>query len=248
MSVARRGFRIAGRLIKLAFILIIAAVNILFLWRIFSSSDPRSMNMLQPNAALAEAYAADNALSDAFYQDQRTLTSSEENYGYFGVTRTAFIPSANQAQLTFRYNNSTIRATQKDYALPQTPARTDELYDVTLLVAVDLTPENKDDNLSDSPEAVAYHRVHGRCVAQDQKNVYNYRKLVFDFGELDLGALKRDGLLIAIYADVYYVGDINYDEKPYGTLCLYDYLSADLPVKVSSADKAAIEEWKESNS
>ncbi len=248
MSILRKGFRITGRLIKLAFTLIIILINVFILWRVFSSSDPASMKALSPNEALVSAYDADPTLSTMFRQEQRSVTSAEGNEGYFSITRATIIPQANQAQMVLRYNNSTIRALAEDYSLESVPSRTDELYELTLVVARDLTPENPDDNLSYENENVELVRVHGSCVASDQKNLYNYRKFVFDFGDLDLGALKERGELIAIYADVYYLGDVDYSHAAYGTLCIYDYITEEIPVKIGSADIKAIEEWKERNS
>lgn len=247
MSILKRTFKLSKFIIKLAFATLILAVNIFLLWRVFSSSDPRSLTSLTPNEALYEAYLADNSLSDMFTQKQRTLTSAEKNAGYFSVSDTVVIPSANQLQLIFRYNNSTIRALAEDYSLSEVPSRDTELYEVSLLVATDLTPENTEDNLSNAPESVKFTRIYGRLVATEQKNLYNYRKFVFDFGELDISSLLENKTLLAIYTDVYYNGDINYENEPYGTLCLYDYLSEDLPIKPSSADIRALDDWGKKN-
>ena len=244
MSRATRAFRISGKIIKYFFILLVVAINAFLLWRIFSSSDPKSMKALSPNEALAKAYGEDGDLVGMFSQEQRSITSGEENYGLFSVTKTVFIPSANQIQVTVRYNNSTLRRTQEKYGLSEVPSRDADVYDVSLLVVTDLTPENDSDNLSISEDAVKQTRIFPSYCEKDQKNLYNFRRFVFDLGELDLSEIVKDGTLISVFADVYYEGDVNYDETPYGTLCLYDYITETYDVKISSADRKAIEERK----
>ena len=41
--------------------------------------------------------------------------------------------------------------------------------------------------------------------------MYNYRLLVFDFGEYSLRELLDEGTLIAVFADFYYVNEIDYE-------------------------------------
>ena len=45
--------------------------------------------------------------------------------------------------------------------------------------------------------------------------------------------------------DIYYVGDIDYEETPYATLLLYYYedKAENIEYKLSSADKKAIEKY-----
>jgi len=247
MSRASRAFRIAGKVIKYLFILLIVAINAFLLWRIFGSNDPSSMKALSPNEALVEAYEKDGELKGMFRQEQRSITSGEENYGLFAVTKATFIPSANQIQIVFRYNNSTLRRTQEKYGLSEAPSRDDNAYDVSLVLVTDLTPDDDSDNLSVSEESVLQTRIHPVSCQKEQKNLYNYRLYVFDLGDLDLGAHLEDGTLLSVFADVYYSGDVDYSKTPYGTLCLYDYITETIDVKLSSADKKAIEKWKEEN-
>lgn len=52
-----------------------------------------------------------------------------------------------------------------------------------------------------------------------------------------------DKSVLAIYADIYYVGDLDYDEKSLGTLLLYYYDDESFEKKISGDDKTAIEEY-----
>ena len=243
MSRAARNLRIFCKLIKYAFILLIALINLFLIWRVFSASDPSSLKALSPNEALVAAYEKNPSLDSMFAQEQRSTTSTERNYGYFSVSRAVFIPEANQIQLIFKYNNGTLRRTQEDFGLDAVPSRDDEVYDVSLLVYTDITPDNKEDNLSIEDTAVKKTRIKPSYSITEQSTLYNYRRLVFDLGELDLEALINDGTLISVFADVYYNGALDYEAEPYGTLCLYDYITKTKPATLSAADKKALREY-----
>ena len=249
MSRVWRAFRWGGRTIKFLFFLLIFGMIGILLWRMFSSTDPDSMKVITPNDSLAIAYEQQGEDLYLFRQEQRSVTSGEKNYGYFSVTDAIFIPSANQIQIVVRYNNSTLRALCEDKGLSEVPAREEDLFDVTLSVAVDLTPENEEDNLGNKEGSVQFIRVHASSVSADQKNLYNYRRFVFDLGSADLSLSELlDGkLLLAVYTDIYYKGDLNYDEPSYGTLCLYDYITSIDPGRLTRKDRAAIEAYQNEN-
>ena len=246
MSRVSRGFRITGRIIKFLFFLIVFSVIAIILWRIFSSGDPKSVDTITPNDKLCEAYEEHGDGLYMFRQEQRSITSAKDNYGYFSVTNCVFIPEANQIQIVVRYNNSTIRSLAEDKALPEVPLRDEELFDVSLSIATDKTPDNKDDNLGNDENGVRFTRVHPSSVSSDTKNLYNYRRFVFDIDSADisLSELLEDGLMLAVYADIYYVGDVDYEKPAYGTLCLYDHLSENIEVEMRSRDRDALEEFK----
>lgn len=245
MSIVSRGFKIFWWLIKFAFVALIAFICGFLLWRVFSSATPKTMETISVNDAVYEAYEEDGELF-AFYQKQASITRAERNAGYFSVAHTAIIPEANQIQVVLRYNNSTIRRLKEDKALTETPQRDEDLFDISLFCTVDLTPENKEDNAKLSDEGTRTFRVSSKQVAKEEKNLYNYRKFVFDFEECgeDLEELIDSGLLLAVYADVYYVEDMNFEEEAYGTLCLYDYKTKKEEIKLSSKDIEAIEGLK----
>lgn len=242
MSIA---LKIIKRLIITLFMLFILAVVVFLLWRIVSSGAPKNMETLVPDASLSEIYGQDGDIY-MFRQEQRSITSTDKNYGYFAITDYAVIPKANQLQAVFRYNNSTLRSTAEDFSLPEAPPRDAQVYDVTLLLAIDLTPDNPDDNFGNSEESVSFVRCHGRVVASEQKNVYNFRKLVFDFADagVDIASLIDQKLLLAIYADFYYTGALDYSADPYGTLCLYDFQSKNVKVDLTKKDIAALKEYE----
>ncbi len=243
MSRVSRTFRWTGRIVKFLFFCIIFGVISLLVWRMASSGDPDSMHLPAVNDKLAAAYEQAGGELYLFRQEQNSITRAESNAGYFSVTDALFIPEANQVQIVVRYNNSTIRALCEDYGLAETPDRSAELYDVTLLIATDLTPDNDADNSGNDPASVAFTRIRPTSVEKDQKNLYNYRRLVFDLDSagLSLAELLESGEWLAAYADFYYVEDIDYEATPYGTLCLYDFQSERDRAKLDKEDRQAIE-------
>lgn len=246
MSRASRALKTTWRVVKLLVALVIALVIGLLAWRLMQDRTPRSMDVLTANESICRAYEKNGETLTLLTQEQNTITRGAENYGYFSVTEDVLIPEANQIQLVFRYNNSTIRALAKDYALESVPARDAELYDVTLLLAIDLTPDNLTDNAGNAPEAVRFVRVHASAVpSAERTTLYNFRRFVFDVGQSgeDLASLMESGLLLAVYADIYYLGDIDYESDPYGVLCLYDYKSECETVKLTGRDRKAMERF-----
>lgn len=238
-------FKIAKKIIALLFALLISCIMGILLWRILSSGNPASMKVLNINDRLVSAYGESEELY-MFRQRQRSITSGEKNYGYFAVTEYAIIPDANQIQAVVRYNNSTLRNTEKDYGLEANSLkREQEVYDISILVAIDRTPDNKEDNLGNEEESVEFVRCKGTMALSDTRSLYNYRRMVFQLDDagIELRELMEKELLLAIYADICYVGDVNYD-KPYGTLCLYDYVSNDVVIELEKRDVKAIETYK----
>lgn len=245
MSRVSRGFKIAGWIVKTLFALFIAAVCGFLLWRVFSSSSPKTMESISVNEAISDAYGNDGELY-IFRQEQGTITRAKENAGYFSITKAVFIPEANQIQVVLRYNNSTIKHLVEDYSLASTPERSEDLYDVNLFFSVDLTPENTDDNATIAEGSTRTFRCSSRQVRSEEKNLYNYRMFVFDLDDCgeDLSELLESGLLLAVYADIYYVEDMDLDEKAYGTLCLYDYVTKTEDVELTKNEIKAIKEKK----
>ena len=47
--------------------------------------------------------------------------------------------------------------------------------------------------------------------------------------------------MLYVFVDFYYLGDLNYEERPYGTLCLYDDESPWVSYKLSRAERKMLE-------
>ena len=236
--------KIAKITVKAVGYLLVFGTIIFFIWRaFFSTAVPAEVKFLSANPALKAAY--ETALSEGkeltvFYQESQydTTTVRDKNYSYFTAKDARFIVEANQVQLLFRYNNATIRHLVEDYGLAETPARTADLYDVTLYVAYDLTPADITDNAGNDPASVKFVRYHATSSEPAQSLMYNYRRMTFD----GLDMTVTDNPVLAVYVDVYYLGDLNYEAEPYGTICIYDYLAENTYGKLTNSEIAALEE------
>ncbi len=239
------GLRIVKYTVKAIGLILVFGTIIFFLWRVFTSGNPKDLERLTPNAPLRDALVAAEADGQPLtvhtqYMENYITSVPDKNYGYFGITDAKFIPGADQVQVLFRYNNSTIRHLVEDYGLDKTPDRNDRLYDVTLYVAYDLTPDNAADNSGDYPDAIRYERYHATSEDSDKKNLYNFRKLVFDGVTLDDPTLP----VLAVYVDFYYVGDLDYNKEAYGTLPIYFHDGAWEEYEPSRSELTAIREYE----
>ena len=242
-----RTLRILKNLAKAVAFGLILGVMLLLLWRIFSSGAPKKMDVLTPNDSLVSAYEEHGNDLYMFKQDHKNITTAPNNRGYFSVIDYVIIPEANQIQLIFRYNNSTIRQVAEDKGIDPVPEADAYLFDVSLCIMTDLTPDNDKDNEGNIKESVEYTRILPTDSSHAQKTLYNYYRYVFEIDEdrLSLSKLMDSGELLAVFADVYYVEEIDYEKTPYGTLCLYDYATDKVTVRLSSADRSAIKKFTE---
>ena len=235
--------KIARLTVKSIGLLLVFGTIIFFIWRaFFSTVIPSEVRSLAPNPALKEAY--ETALAEGkeltvFYQESQydTTTVRDKNYSYFSAKEARFIVEANQVQILFRYNNATIRHLVEDYGLAELPDRADELYDVTLYVAYDLTPDDITDNAINDPASVKFVRYHATSSTPATSLLYNYRRMTFD----GLDMTVSENPVLAVYVDVYYLGDVNYEEDPYGTICIYDYLAENTYGTLDKKEIASLE-------
>ena len=235
--------KIAKITVKAVGYLLVFGTILFFIWRaFFSTAIPAEIKYLSPNTPLRDAYKA--ALTEGrevtvFYQQSQydTTTVRDKNYSYFSAKEARFVQEADQVQLLFRYNNATIRHLVEDYGLTEIPDRAEDLYDVTLYVAYDLTPADLTDNAGNDPASVKFVRYHATSSEPATSLMYNYRRMTFD----GLDMTVTDNPVLAVYVDVYYLGDLNYEAEPYGTICIYDYLAENTYETLTKQEIEALE-------
>lgn len=235
MGRPRRSYALwlAGHAVHIVLSLLITAVCAALCWRVFISNIPPSeMKRLAANQALTEAYRTNGDALTLYTQKQPSVTKSERNYGYFGVTRCVFIPEAQQIQLTFRYNNSTLDHVKEDYGLAEAPQRGVEIFDVSVVRITDTTPGDKSDNV-DGSENLQKERFAPSSRVIDTTALYTYVLYTFD------GITMNDDTITA-YLDVYYNADIDYSKDAYGTLRLYHTEDPKLPVELSGKERKTL--------
>ncbi len=224
--------RLFWRVVKWSISLLLVLICGILIWRMCSSGDPEQVKYLMGNEALYEAYEKHGDDLVLQYQNQDTITTAERNRGYFSVTQYVFIPEAKQVQLVFRYNNSTIKHLAEDYGLAAVPDKSEELFDVTLVTTTDLTSDNRDDNAN--TDALEMKRYTPSAATRAETSLYTYYRFVFDNIEITPDMLY-------VFADIYYEGDLNYEEPAYGTLCLYDDESQWVTYKLSRTERKMLE-------
>lgn len=233
MGAPRKSFHlwVLGLVLRtLCAVLLIAMIGLL-LWRVyFSGILPREMKKLAPNDALKTAYA-ENGQLDLFTQTQATITKVDGyNYGYFGVPRFVFIPAAHQVQVVLRYNNSTLKKLQADLQLENPLPRGQEIFEVTVAVVRDLTPEDASDN-EDGSETIGETRMAPTSVRMDTTTLYTYFLYTFD-------GVDTEADVLAVYLDIDYPAV--HTEKPLGTLRLYHWQTERKPVRLRAAERRAL--------
>ena len=114
----RRTLRIMGIIIKSLFSLFVFSVCALIIWRVFySTKEPDGVKDLYVNESLAAAYAEYGDELELGYQNQLSLTYTEDNAGYFGISQYVIIKQADQIQIVLRYNNQTLTHLKEDFDL-----------------------------------------------------------------------------------------------------------------------------------
>ena len=220
--------RVFWRVVKWSISLLLVLICGILIWRMCSSGDPEQVKYLMGNEALYEAYEKHGDDLVLQYQNQDTITLAPHNRGYFSVTQYVFIPEAKQVQLVFRYNNSTIKHLAEDKGLAAVPDKSEELFDVTLVTTTDLTPDNREDNAN--TDVLEMKRYTPSAATRAETSLYTYYRFVFDNIEIT-------SEMLYVFADVYYEGDLNYEEPAYGTLCLYDDESPWVTYKLSRTER-----------
>lgn len=224
--------RVFWRVVKWSVSLLLCLICGILIWRMCSSGDPENVKYLMGNEALYEAYEKHGDDLVLQYQMQQTITTTERNRGYFSVTQYVFIPEAKQVQLVFRYNNSTLKHLAEDKGLDAVPDKSEELFDVTLVTTTDLTPDNREDNAN--TDALTMERYYPSAATREETSLYTYYRFVFENIEITPDMLFVD-------VDIYYEGDLNYEEPAYGTLRLYDDESPWVTYKLSRTERKMLE-------
>ena len=236
-----------GRVIKFLFVCLVVAVCVFMVWRIFAGGTPKEIKTLLPTDDLKLAYSQKGDELYIFEQKYDDITRAEYNEGYFAVPEAVFIPEINEAQIVFRYNNSTVRSIAEDKGLEEIPSLDAYLFDLTLSVQLDLTPENDTDNGGDIKEAVEYRRIKPSQTLHGRKALYNYYRYVFDFDDIGVSLTEaiESGELLAVYTDIYfcYETEVDYEETADGVLCIYDYKTDIVEQRLKGRDRRAIKNF-----
>ena len=225
----RRVRRIVWTVLRLLAFFIIGIV----LWRVlFSDRIPSAAKTLLVNEQTYSAYQSNGKSLAMYTQSHEQLTFREDTdgiTGLFWVMQSVFIPEAEQIQLLTRYNNSTLQHVKEDFSLATLPDREATIADVTLVVVTDPTPSDRENG---DEQTTRYHA--SADPTKHQTSMYNYRKYVFD------GVVIDPATTLEVVVHFYYAGCVDYTSEPYAALRIYDNLSENESVKLTSRDKRAL--------
>lgn len=213
-----RNAHLLGRILKLVFVSLIYGVCLLLLLRMCSAKTPKELRGLDPNPALKDAYAESGNLT-LCYQNGDSITRTEPSKGYFAIPEYYYIPEANEVQLVFRYNNSTLKHVSDDYEIDPALTREGDWFDLSLVLT-------KKDGTS--------LRIHPAKIEKSlSKKLYVFYRVTFD-------DVVVDDTTTGLFTDIYYKDDLDYEKSAYGTLCLYDPAEKWLTKQLSSGDRRAL--------
>lgn len=228
-----------GRILRITFYVLVYAVIAAIILRMCTNGTPKDIERISVNDELYSAYSELGSELKIHYQKYDEYTSEEENYGYFGIMQSLFIPQVSQVQVVFRYNNSTIEELPNDFPelCPDVPDKSETLYDVTLVKVIDLTPENSEDN--DKEEFLKFERYYPTkdMTASKQTGLHNYYRYTFE-------GVDTEGAF-AFYVDIYYNKAIDYEKDAYGSVRIFASDRYTHTYQLTSNDKKAFRAFED---
>ena len=230
--------RLLGKIARYAFRLAVFFIIGLVLWRVlFSDRVPSAAKTLLVNEQTYAAYESQGNKLTMYTQAQEQLTYREDEdgiTGLFWVLQSVFIPEAQQIQLLTRYNNSTLQHIKDDFGLTVLPDRDEAIADVSLVVITDPSPTDRQNG---DEQTTRYHA--SAAPTKHQTSMYNYRKYLFD------GVVIDPKTTVEVRVDFYYAERVDYTIEPYAALRIYDNLSENESVKLTSRDKRALTAYRD---
>ena len=230
-----RNLRIAKNIFKAIFFIILIFVCTVLGFRMCSMNNmPDGISEMLVDDALYDAYKKQDGKLEMFTQNYDIFTRADYNYSYFAVPEAVFIPEAEQLQIIFRYNDSTIQHLATDYSLPELPSKESELFKVSIVKIVDLTPDDTSDNKDMSK--FESQRFFPSEVVYERTSRHTYARMIFN------GISADDAY--EILADIHYVEALDYEQASYGAVLVYHCEKTRLEVKPDKALLEKLESYK----
>lgn len=198
---------ILGHVLRALFALLIAFVCLFLGWRVFlSKRPPKELREISANEVLVNVYAQHGALTVMEQPEQVRYTEGEDNYADYHVANCVFLEEADQVQLLFFYNNSTLQGVSETLAIDPALPRGEEVFGVELLLLVDVSPEG---HVGDP--VIEERVVHATHAEVGTTSLYTFVRYTFD------GVDITDDVAV-VYFDIYYEGA---ERSELGTIRLY---------------------------
>lgn len=195
-----------------------------FILRLCTAADPKEVTRVQWNAVAEAAYQSDPEGFSVLEQEPAAFITSD---GKFWISNVLYLPSAKQLQVTIKFNNSTLKYLRRELAdakNAEAVANGEIEEGQTLYTEDDITlPDEAFDYSLLDDQGTRYHPT---TVTVEKKQNYNYRVLVFDGIDMEEA--------FTVYADIYYVGSVDYEKAPYGSLQAWH---AEMPAETRDVSK-----------
>ena len=225
MARTRTAKRMTRKILRSIFVLFVALVNGILLFRVFTAGDPASMKTLGVDADTVAAY--ERALAEGrelevyyqYYDEMAAPVTGTERHVYFTLTRTRFLPDAEQVQIVLRYNNAMLENLAADYDLPAIPARDEQVFRIALAV-----------HYADGREVLCREADE---VRSETKLNYNYRQCFFN-------DLTIDESVGEVRVLIFYGTDSDTEEAAYCSFLIYDKESHNLAYELTRQDERAL--------
>lgn len=185
-----------GRILRFSCYALLLAIYLLFFWRMCTRGDTELVKSYCWTDAARAAYNENGKALTVYQLDPKSeigeATTKKKNRFSFAISSVYLTPAADQLQFTLRYNDSLLTRLQAEYDLDAPP-------EGEAFVFV----------LADNTGAIYTEYQY----LADERNVNNYRRLVFD------GLSFEDGIT-EYFVSVYYTGHVEY-AKPLLTLSVW---------------------------
>ncbi len=213
-----------GKSIKWIAILLIIAVYLLLIFRIYIKSDTKTAKQFVWTADTVAAYELDASAFAAFTQSssytkydpdtEETFRYSYDTYsgsddkhthdGQFHTSQFIYVPASSEFQITLRYNREAVTELLATYGLTEAPAGELFLFALT--------------------DGIQYYTDY--TFLTDSRFTYEYRRLVFS--GINLESVHQ------MWLEIYYVGDVR-KSSSYQSMTVY---LSDIPMEAYSLKKA----------
>lgn len=184
---------ITWHIVRALFVALIAFICLFLGWRmVFSKRPAKELRTISDNAVLSAAYESYGKISVMEQPDEVKYTEGEDNYADYHVGWCVFLEEANQVQLLFLYNNSTLRDVSETLKLDQALPRGEEVFGVELLMLIDVSPEGHEGD-----PIIEERVIRATSCEMGENRLYTFSRYTFD------GVDITDAVKV-VYLDIYY--------------------------------------------
>ena len=240
MAKSSTAYKLIKLSIKLLGIGLVLFVYGLLFFRMCSlDSLPKELDDLVVTEGMKTAYQQGGG-DNFIYQRKDLFNTDKDSYGYFAVPSYVIVKGADEIQVVFRYNVSTLEKVAEEFDLPSVPDRnTVDLFDLTLTLKhsvgdIKETEEGEETIDYDASENHYLTLIEPYSVEFFTEGKHNFVRCIFKNVGFD------EANTLGVFLNVYYRDNVNYEETPYATVRLYHYTTTNKIYPLTKNDKKAL--------